>query len=320
MEGVAPRIRWWLALVTALAAAACAEPVASLTHPLAAPDAAPDQSAGCGTLGAVGCCQGQTLRFCAAGQPKAQACPATAKCGWNVKYGLYGCGPTAGADPSGKHPRACAGQSSDAAVDAPAPPPDLALADQSSPDLGGCGPVGFAGCCAKQKLLFCVAGKLKTLECGAKLYCGWDPKGSYYACGTAGAADPSGKHPQSCSKLIGDAGINLDGGADLPGDQGPGDLPAEAAADAATDAGADGDAAPVNDLPGGDQPGDAPAGERLVGLDAVGLEPSLVEPAPPDSGEGGCGSCAVATPWGAAPGPLWFALALCLVALRRRGS
>jgi MYXO-CTERM domain-containing protein len=68
-----------------------------------------------------------------------------------------------------------------------------------------CGAVTIKGCCQGTLLYFCAAGELKQQDCAAAPSCGWDPALSYYACGTAGGDDPSGKHSRSCPGLA-DAG------------------------------------------------------------------------------------------------------------------
>jgi len=109
-------------------------PVADAGLPDAAPlDAAPDApssadakpDAGCGSLGYVGCCAGQTLLFCSGGQVLSQACGGG--CGWNAAKGLYDCGTSGGGDPTGIFPKSCAVVMGDAGI------PDLG-ADQAGVD------------------------------------------------------------------------------------------------------------------------------------------------------------------------------------------
>lgn len=68
-----------------------------------------------------------------------------------------------------------------------------------------CGPVTITGCCQGTLLYYCAAGQLQQQDCSAAPSCGWDPAMGYYACGTAGGDDPSGKHPRICAGLA-DAG------------------------------------------------------------------------------------------------------------------
>ena len=292
-----------LQLVASLSlVSACADPLASRVTSLASVDTGPS----CGVISAAGCCAGATLYYCAGGTLNSKLCTPPAKCGWSAAYGLYICGSSSSSDPSGKHPRTCA--TTDASADAPqdvAPVvPDKAAADLpagdkatsdagASPDAaGGCGPLSFAGCCVKQKLYFCAGGKVLTLDCQSNLHCGWDTKGGYYGCGTDGKADPSGLNPRSCGVALGDSGLALDvGAADLAADQG-GDSTAQdaVAADGEGDLLADGDSAAA-DGPAADTSADRGA-EGIVGLDAVGLEPSRRDASSGDEDESGC-SCSL---------------------------
>lgn len=325
-----------LKLITALLLAAtllplqaCVEPSApraAQAQTLAAPDVgAPDSGSACGAVTAAGCCAGATLRFCVAGKVKTKVCAAPTRCGWSAAYGLYTCGASAGSDPSGKHPKACV--ASDAAVDgpgdlAPVPPSDQSpvLDQTAAPDAASCGPLTHAGCCVKQKLYFCSGGKVLALDCQANLHCGWNPTGGYYDCGTAGKSDPAGKHPRSCSAVIGDAGLTLDvgvvdgHGADLaPGDTSAGDAPAD---DASPDLDTD-DGGAQADGPAGDHAaGDAPA-EGVVGLDPVGLEPSRLDASTGDADTEGC-TCAAGPGQGRGPGMVALLLGLFLLGRGRR--
>ncbi len=324
-----------LMVASLLSATACVEPVSTRALTLAVDAGAetgPD-AGGCGAISSAGCCAGTTLSYCAGGTIKSKACTSPAQCGWSAAYGLYACGASSSSDPSGKHPRTC--PASDASVDAPgadsmaadvSPP---APADNGSPDQpgvsdaappdapAGCGPLTFAGCCVKQKLYFCAGSKVLALDCQSNLHCGWNAKGGYYDCGTDGKADPSGKYPRSCGAALGDAGLALDvGSADLLADLTAGD---SGAADAITGDGQGdlslGDSAAVVDGPAPDQTADRGA-EGVVGLDAVGLEPSRRDASTGDSEADGC-SCSVR---GAGSGgwslPLLLLIGLAL--LRRR--
>ena len=314
-------------------ALSCEDPLGSRVAPLASPDASP----GCGPLSLEGCCTGTTLHFCAAGTPTSKACTAPAQCGWSAAFGLYTCGSSSGSDPAGQHPRACS--SPDGSADAPA---DLAsvAADQQAPDqaspeqgaqdqgaaadasaadaLVGCGPLSFTGCCVKQKLYFCAGGKVLALDCQSNLHCGWNPKGGYYDCGTDGKADPSGKHPRACGGVLGDSGVALDvGAADLASDLPPADSGASdgSTADRLEDLLLDGDSAGAADAPASDLPVDDSGAEGVVGLDAVGLEPSRQDASTPDAESSGC-SCTLEGGGGAG----WGLLLICLVLGRRRGA
>ena len=307
---------------------ACVEPVTTRAWSLASPDTGP----GCGPVSSVGCCTGATLSYCATGKIKTLACSSPSQCGWSTAYGLYTCGSSSGSDPTGKHPRTCS--TSDAALDAPqdAVPaaPDLGAPDQGAPDQGvtdqgatldttaGCGPLSFAGCCVKQKLYFCAGGKVLALDCQSNLHCGWNAKGGYNDCGTDGKSDPSGKHPRSCSAILGDSGLALDAGV---ADQGTDLAPGDSAAEDVTAADGQGDLLAVDhsgvaaDGPAVDLSADHNT-EGVVGLDSVGLEPSRQDASTGESDENGC-NCSLSGGPGAGP-VMIFLLLLCLGGRRRR--
>jgi MYXO-CTERM domain-containing protein len=66
----------------------------------------PGSTGACGNVTFEGCCTGANVSYCENGQVGGGTCPGT--CGWDPGNGWYDCGFT-GADPSGTHPRACAG-------------------------------------------------------------------------------------------------------------------------------------------------------------------------------------------------------------------
>jgi len=82
---------------------------------------------------------------------------------------------------------------------------DGGSADAAGP---GCGAVTIKGCCKGQILFFCAAAVLKSLDCSNTPQCGWRADFNYYACGTTGAADPSGKTPRACPAASADAGVD----------------------------------------------------------------------------------------------------------------
>jgi hypothetical protein len=99
----------------------------------------------------------------------------------------------------------------------------LLLLPASRAQAASCGQVTIKGCCTSATLSFCQAGALKQVDCTSQPSCGWDAKLNYYACGTQGGADPSGKHPKSCPATSDAGGATPD--ASAAGD-GPGlDLP-----------------------------------------------------------------------------------------------
>ncbi len=167
-------------------------PVGSTTR-RAASDATMDASLeggmACGKISSVGCCDGQTLWWCHEGALKKKSCAAAPTCGWS-NTGIYDCNTSGVADPSGKHYMPCKALTGDSGV----PASDTAPAS----DGGGCQGIKEEGCCAGDTLKYCEGGKLKTLRCELNPRCGWLANGQYYDCGTAGAADPAGKHPKAC--------------------------------------------------------------------------------------------------------------------------
>jgi MYXO-CTERM domain-containing protein len=262
-----------------------------------------DASAACAGVGYIGCCIGDTLRYCAAGKLVEKSCAALGQhCGWDSLFAEYGCGSSAAADPSGKVPRAC--PAGDAGAPADLPRPDGAAA----PDLAGCGAVTYAGCCLGTQLFFCAGGKLMGKSCSNDPQCGWDASKLYYNCGTAGGADPGGVHAKACGWL--------------PPDAGPSDLQREAKADAPrADRAADRAARET----GGDAPADRHrAVERgrdgigeSFGLDPSGLEVHRGDTVAP-SPSSGC-SCALdGRPGSPVAALLWLGVAVALCGRRRR--
>lgn len=59
----------------------------------------------CNGVPPVGCCDGETLKFCKGGSLLTRDCSATPKCGWSDQDLFYNCG-TAGAEDN-KYPKAC---------------------------------------------------------------------------------------------------------------------------------------------------------------------------------------------------------------------
>jgi agmatine deiminase len=173
----------------------------------------------CGSVTALGCCDGQVLKYCNnKGQLSQQDCAAFPACGWNPSQGYYECGTTGAADPSGTYPKSCTAPTADAGVtpDNGAPGVDAGTpADSAVPgfDSGatGCGGVTFEGCCDGDSLRFCENNKLEVYACTPGS-CGWNPAGGFYDCDTTGGADPSGAYPKACAAPV-DAGTpKLDSG------------------------------------------------------------------------------------------------------------
>ena len=267
-----------------------------------------DAGGACPGVSKAGCCAGTgILRYCASGKVVIQTCKGGQQCGWNLTFGLYACGNSGSADPAGANPWAC--PSPDGGVDSGAP--DAA----GAPDLGGCGGLSYAGCCAGQVLRFCAGGQTLSMDCASNPSCGWNASSGFYSCGTNGTADPGGKYPKACPPSA-DAGSS-----DLGGDG-----PAPDLATAAPDLpGADGPAAPDRSrpnegfvlLPDTAAPGDVALlaergpGELSVGLDVTGFEGGAGDLGPwqdPDADEGGCACDVQGGPVGWPPALFLFLL------------
>ena len=105
---------------------------------------------------------------------------------------------------------------------------DLASLDgpaDSSSGLG-CGSITSTGCCDGETLWWCQEGRRLSMSCRARPRCGWSGAGKY-DCDTSGAADPSGKQPQQCRSLVGDAGLPASDGAGADGGPGCGTVTTE---------------------------------------------------------------------------------------------
>ncbi len=66
-----------------------------------------------------------------------------------------------------------------------------------------CGDVTYQGCCDGESLNWCEDEQLQTQDCSGSPSCGWQAADSFYNCGTAGAADPSGSFPKDCGGSTG---------------------------------------------------------------------------------------------------------------------
>lgn len=306
------------ALLLAVLLAACrgdAGDVSSRRGSLGPGDAAAaDLHPTCTKVGYAGCCgPAQTLAYCVGGALLSKSC-APALCGWDPVVSLYACGSSASPDPSGALPRACPG------ADA-GPPADSARDGVAADVAQGCGPLGYAGCCAGSKLLHCVAGSVLQLECGPGGSCGWSPTGARYECGSSTASDPSGLHPRPCSVLFGDGGPQLDGRSDLAAkDQAVLDQPL-------TNDG------PLADSRPGERAGDSLASRDASAHDlrsrelATGLDPTGLDRAGDRagsigliSGGGGCACRLDAALSGRNPPLLLAVLIIGLLMSRRRGQ
>ena len=184
----------------------------------AVPDAGPDKGStgACGQVTNEGCCDGQTLYYCDNSTLKKLSCSSNPSCGWDSSNSFYDCGTSGGADPAGKHSKSCSGKIPDGGV------------TSDGGGTTGCGKITTAGCCDGSSIKYCDNGALKSIDCSGNPKCGWSASSSYYDCGTAGGADPSGKNPLKCGGATGDSGPAADSSApDLASaDQSAGDLPA----------------------------------------------------------------------------------------------
>ena len=143
----------------------------------------------CGLVPTVGCCDGETLWWCAKGVLQSKSCAKQLNCGWSNSK-IYDCNTSGVADPSGKHFRQCKALTGDGSV----PASDATKIT----DGGGCQGIKQEGCCAGNTLKYCRDGELKVLRCQQNPRCGWLANGQYYDCGTAGASDPAGVFPRAC--------------------------------------------------------------------------------------------------------------------------
>ena len=152
-------------------------------------DASQEGGPACGKITSAGCCDGETLWWCAQGALKSKNCGTLPSCGWSNSK-IYDCNTSGVADPSGKHYMQCKNILGDGGVPASDSAPGV--------DGGGCQGIKAEGCCSGNTLKYCEDGKLKTLGCDQNPRCGWLPNGQYYDCGTAGKPDPDGKYPKAC--------------------------------------------------------------------------------------------------------------------------
>ncbi len=152
---------------------------------------------GCGSLTAEGCCDGQVLKYCQNNKPTGLDCAGNPSCGWDATNAYYDCGTPGAQDPSGVHKKSC-----NVILDGPKPD----TGPDKPPPVTNCGKVTLAGCCDGQKVYWCENGQLQNIDCTQNPKCGWDSSASYYDCGTAGTADPSGTNAMPCSGFCGDGG------------------------------------------------------------------------------------------------------------------
>jgi MYXO-CTERM domain-containing protein len=63
----------------------------------------------------------------------------------------------------------------------------------------GCGNLSLEGCCDGEDLYWCEGGWVCYLDCLAGPYCGWQPTGPFYDCGTDGQPAPGNNPPMECA-------------------------------------------------------------------------------------------------------------------------
>ena len=73
-----------------------------------------------------------------------------------------------------------------------------------TPVQQGCGNFTYEGCCDGERLFWCEAGWLCTVDCAANPYCGWRVAASFYACDTSGDPAPGNNPPIQCPAVDGD--------------------------------------------------------------------------------------------------------------------
>jgi hypothetical protein len=189
----------------------------------------------CGDLPWEGCCAGDVLTYCEAGElvtvPCAEVGPG-AICGWyagdDTYEPSYNCGPASvldvTGDPSGEFPLACAGACTPACDGRVCGPDGCGgscgtCAEGGCNDAGqcvnNCGDVTYEGCCVGATLVFCLAGEVTEMTCtetDPEAICGWyagstDYPAGYYCGPTLDAngnplldpeGDPSGEWPLTC--------------------------------------------------------------------------------------------------------------------------
>lgn len=143
----------------------------------------------CGSIDHVGCCDGETLWWCAGGILKSLRCGERPSCGWNAAAKYHDCNTSGGSDPAGGFAKECF-LVTDAA---------LPRSDGPTRDGGGdCRGVKAEGCCDGNTLLYCVDGVLRVLHCGLNPACGWLANAQFYDCGTEGLSDPKGVYKKAC--------------------------------------------------------------------------------------------------------------------------
>ena len=191
----------------------------------------------------------------------------------------------------------------------------VALCDKTKYECvtGACGKVTAQGCCDGHIRKYCDKGKLKASDCASKPICGWDSSKKYYACGTKGGGDPSGKYPRSCNVVTGAADASVwDGTVD----QSKPDLVPVV------------DGPPVDqELPDQSKPDqalpDLPLPDRALPDHPLPDQPLPdLQPDAGDDGDGEDGGCSYSTsePHRGSLGMLVLLGVMALVARRRRGS
>jgi len=155
---------------------------------------------GCGAIPEEGCCEGDTVVSCVAGEVASFACPPGWPCGWVSSQGIsgYSCGGS-GADPTGEHPLACdrgcvpscAGK--ECGGDGCGGTCGICAVGErciATRCLAACGSIPDVGCCYRGSALTCRAEEGLVEEvCGVR-GCGWSDQQGRAGCGLDGTPPP----------------------------------------------------------------------------------------------------------------------------------
>ncbi len=138
----------------------------------------------CGAVAVEGCCDGETLYFCEAGELCELSCGVMPHCGWSDDRLLYECETDGMAEPSGKFSKEC--------------------------PTGGCPGVDYVGCCAGETVVWCDGASVQSLDCSSnpgKNRCGFNADK-----GVADCVGPEAPAHTACTTEVGDVGGGGDGG------------------------------------------------------------------------------------------------------------
>ena len=169
----------------------------------------------CGDIGLLGCCDGDTLRYCLENELLSVGCGDDPVCGWDD--GLYGCGTSGDEDPLGAFPLHCPGTYEYACDDGLDEDGDGSIDCYDTDCLtsgvcsNACSGLDYIGCCSGEVLYWCEEGTLQASDCSGSPSCGWVNEEIGYNCGATGDADPTGSYPADCPPSV---EVNCDDGVD----------------------------------------------------------------------------------------------------------